>query len=106
MRTYKSIERPAQVLGMNLTDLGLVVGLLISSVLVLGVLSMAMHVSKLLYLASFLIVAALFYLLRYLSKHRPPGFLFGWVSFTFIQPRRVSLGVFPPAHEKTKNSRV
>ena len=37
MRSYKSIERPAQVLGMNLPDLGLVVGLFLAAVLAIGV---------------------------------------------------------------------
>ncbi|WP_257873625.1 hypothetical protein [Hymenobacter sp. J193] len=36
MRSYKSIKQPTQAPGMNLQDLGLLVGLFIGSVLLLG----------------------------------------------------------------------
>ncbi len=106
MRSYKSIERPAQVLGMNLQDLGLVVGLFIGSVLLLGFLGMAIKVPRLVYLVVILVELALLLGFRYLSKTRAPGFLMGWLSFTFIQPRRIAVGPIPTAHEKTKNRRV
>lgn len=106
MRSYKSIERPAQVLGMNIQDLGLVVGLFIGSVLLLGFLGMAIKIPRLVYLAVILVELVLLLGLRYLSKTRAPGFLMGWLSFTFIQPRRIAVGPLPLAHEKTKNRRV
>lgn len=106
MRSYKSIERPAQVLGMNLQDLGLVVGLFIGSVLLLGFLSLAIKIPRLVYLVVILAELALLLGLRYLSKTRAPGFLMGWLSFTFIQPRRIAVGPLPLAHEKTQNRRL
>lgn len=108
MRSYKSIERPAQVLGMNIQDLGIMVGLFIGSVLLLGFLGMAVKIPRLVYLLVILVEIGLIMALRYLSKTQAPGFLIGWLSYTFIQPRRVAVGVLPtPAHdEKTKNSRV
>jgi hypothetical protein len=106
MRSYKSIERPAQVLGMNLQDLGLVVGLFIGSVLLLGFLGMAIKIPRLVYLVVILTELALLLGLRYLSRTRAPGFLMGWLSFTFIQPRRIAVGPLPAANEKTKNRRV
>ncbi|RZJ58987.1 MAG: hypothetical protein EOO58_04485 [Hymenobacter sp.] len=108
MRSYKSIERPAQVLGMNIQDLGIMVGLFIGSVLLLGFLGMAVKIPRLVYLLVILVEIGLIIALRYLSKTQAPGFLIGWLSYTFIQPRRVAVGVLPtPTHdEKTKNSRV
>lgn len=106
MRSYKSIERPAQVLGMNLQDLGLVVGLFIGSVLLLGFLGMAIRIPRLVYLVVILVELTLLLGLRYLSKTRAPGFLMGWLSFTFIQPRRIAVGSLPAVNEKTKNRRV
>ena len=108
MRSYKSIERPAQVLGMNIQDLGIMVGLFIGSVLLLGFLGMAVKIPRLVYLLVILVEIGLIIALRYLSKTQAPGFLIGWLSYTFIQPRRVAVGVLPtPTHdEKAKNSRV
>ncbi|MFD1470244.1 hypothetical protein ACFQ48_18600 [Hymenobacter caeli] len=63
MRSYKSIERPAQVLGMNIQDLGLVVGLFIGSVLLLGFLGMAIRIPRLVYLVVILTELALLFAL-------------------------------------------
>ena len=108
MRCYKSIERPAQVLGMNIQYLGIMVGLFIGSVLLLGFLGMAIKIPRLVYLLVIVVEIGLIMALRYLSKKQAPGFLIGWLSYTFIQPRRVAVGVLPtPAHDKkAKNSRV
>lgn len=106
MRSYKSIERPAQVLGINLQDLGLMVGLFIGSVLLLGFLGMAVKIPRLVYLVVILVEFGLFLGLRYLSQKQAPGFLTGWLSFTFVQPRRVAVGPsLLPAHDKTAQNR-
>lgn len=111
MRSYKSIERPAQVLGMNLPDLGLVVGLFLAAVLLIGVAGMVVAVPRILYLLFLLALAVVLCALRYLAKHRPPGFLLSWLSFHRRQPRRIALGrarsgpaaggatALPPSHE-------
>jgi type IV secretory pathway VirB3-like protein len=92
MRSFKSIERPAQVLGMNLPDLGLVVGLFLAAVLAIGVAGLVVAVPRSLYLLILVVLVALLYGLRYLAKHRPPGFLLSWLSFHRRQPRRIALG--------------
>ncbi|WBA44297.1 hypothetical protein [Hymenobacter canadensis] len=102
MRSYKSIERPAQVLGMNLQDLGIMVGLFIGSVLLLGFLGMAVKIPRLVYLLVIVGELGLILGLRYLSKKQAPGFLLGWLSFTFIQPRRVAVGLLPTPSDDQK----
>ena len=111
MRSYKSIERPAQVLGMNLPDLGLVVGLFLAAVLAIGIVGLVVTVPRFLYLLIVILLVVLLYGLRYLAKHRPPGFLLSWLSFHRRQPRRIALGrprsgplaagsaAFPTPHE-------
>ncbi|MCB2380251.1 hypothetical protein LGH70_21855 [Hymenobacter sp. BT635] len=111
MRSFKSIERPAQVLGMNLPDLGLVVGLFLAAVLAIGVAGLVVTVPRFLYLLILVVLVVLLYGLRYLAKHRPPGFLLSWLSFHRRQPRRIALGrprsglsaagsaAFPTPHE-------
>ncbi|KAA5539645.1 hypothetical protein [Adhaeribacter rhizoryzae] len=103
MRSYKSIEKPAQVLGMNIMDLGLVVGLFIGSILLLGFLNMLIHIPRLVYLVVFLLEISLVLFLRFLTKTRPPGFLISWLSFKFVQPRRIAVGsVLPIALKNEK----
>lgn len=92
MRSFKSIERPAQVLGMNLPDLGLVVGLFLAAVLAIGVAGLVFTVPRFLYLLILVVLIGQLYGLRYLAKHRPPGFLLSWLSFHRRQPRRIALG--------------
>ena len=108
MRSYKSIERPAQVLGMNLQDLGILIGLFIGSVLLLGFLGMAVKIPRVVYLLVIIVEIALILGLRILTRTQAPGFLMGWLSYTFIQPRRLSVGPLPtpPDGKKTKNDRV
>lgn len=95
MRSYKSIERSAQVLGVNLQDLGLLVGLFIGSVLLLGFLGMAVKIPRLVYLLVVGAQLALLLGLRQLSKKQAPGFLVAWLSYTFLQPRRLAVGPLP-----------
>ena len=116
MRSYKSIERPAQVLGMNLQDLGLLVGLFIGSVLLLGFLGMAVKIPRLVYLLVIAGQIGLILGLRFLTRTQPPGFLLGWLSYTFVQPRRLAVGTAstplptplptPPDGKKPQNGRV
>jgi len=106
MRSYKSIERPAQVLGMNLQDLGILVGLFIGSVLLLGFLGIIVKIPRLVYLIVIVVEVLLLFGFRYLSKTQAPGFLLAWVSFKFSQPRRIAVGSLPSPYEKPKNKRV
>lgn len=93
MRSFKSIERPAQILGMNLMDLGLVVAFLIGAVMTLGIASALFSIPRLLYTLVLLLAIGLFIALRWMAKNRPPGFLMGFLSFHLVQPRRISLGL-------------
>ncbi|WP_157593445.1 hypothetical protein [Rufibacter tibetensis] len=90
-------------------DLGLVVGLFIGSVLLLGLLNLLLPVPRLVYLVVFLLEIGLLSVLRLLTRTRPPGFLLGWLSYRFLQPRRIAVGIFPKTlqkNEKRKNRSV
>lgn len=102
MRTFKSIERPAQVLGIPIQDLGFVALLLIGGGILLGVLSMLLPIPSKSYLVLLLLTAGLFFGLRWLAKHRPPGFLMGWLSYKIRQPKRLTLGpIYSPVTPQT-----
>lgn len=92
MRTFKAIERPAQVLGMNLMDLGLVVAFLIGMVMLLGIASAVVAIPGYLHTLVLLLTIVMFFGLRWLAKNRPPGYLLGFLSYQLVQPKRISLG--------------
>jgi hypothetical protein len=93
MLSFKSFERPAQVLGMNLMDLGLVVVFLIGAVMVLGIAATVVRVPQFLYTLVLLVSISMFFILRWMAKNRPAGFLMGFLSYHLVQPRRISLGL-------------
>ena len=103
MRTYKSIERPSQIFGMNVQDIGVMLVLFATSVFIMGVMRNFMTIPKSVFLLVIVAEVALLLGLRYLSMKRAPGFLLAWVSYTFFQPQRISVGVLPTppvTHEK------
>jgi len=107
MRTYKAIERPSQVLGMNLQDLLILVGIFLGSVFAMGIIGNMITVSRWVYLVVILVELALMWGVRFLSTKKAPGYLIAWISFRFFQPRRIRVGAFPtPGHGKIKNPRV
>jgi hypothetical protein len=95
---------------MNLSDLGVMVGVFFGSVMLLGYVGMAVKIPKTVYLAVLFVEIGLLFAFRHLSSKREPGFMLSWVSFKFYQPRRVTVGVIPKPipgdGKKLKNSRV
>ncbi|SNR89258.1 hypothetical protein [Hymenobacter mucosus] len=106
MRSYKSIERPAQVLGMDIQSLGLVFGLVIGGGMLLALVSMGTTVNPLVYLVLIVTAVGLFFTLRYLNKNRPPGFLMGYVSYHLRQPKRLTIGINHVQKQKGKAGRA
>jgi hypothetical protein len=92
MHTFKSIERPAQVLGISIQGLGLVFGILIGGGMLTGSLGIFINIPAVVYLLLLLSAAAVFFGLKYVNKHHPPGFLAGYLSFLLRQPKRLTLG--------------
>ena len=64
MRTYKAIERPSQVLGMNLQDIFILVGLFLGSVFAMGILGNMVTISRWGYLVIILAEIALMLFFR------------------------------------------
>lgn len=73
-------------------DLGLVVAFLIGAVMLLGIASTLIMVPQFLYTLVLVLALGMFFALRWMAKNRPPGFLMGFLSFHFVQPRRISIG--------------
>lgn len=106
MRSYKTIERPAQVLGIDIQSLGLVFGTLIGGGLCVGLLGMLLPISSWVYLLLLLTAAGLYGGLKYLSRHRPPGFLMGYLSFHLHQPKRLTVGIYHAKNQTRQAGRA
>lgn len=91
MRTYKSIERKSVILGMPVGDLLLLLSLLVALVLLGGVLGTFIRVSKYYYFGSLLFLIVLQFILRYLNRRKHPTYLASWISYHFLQPRRINI---------------
>ncbi|EMR00617.1 hypothetical protein [Cesiribacter andamanensis] len=93
MRTYRSIERKSRILGMPAGDLLLLLSLLVLLVLLGGIMGTFLKVSKYYYFSSLLAVLMLQFFLRYLNRRKHPSFLASWISYRFLQARKIT--VFP-----------
>lgn len=102
MRTYKSIERPSQILGIDLSNLFILMGFAIGSGVVLGGLSMIISIHWSIYVIDSVLSISMFYFLKFLSKNRPPGFALGFLSFHTRQPSRLTISQRPSTHVLSK----
>lgn len=105
MRTYRSLERKSIILGMPAGDLMLLLCLLVALVLLGGVLGTFLKVSKYYYFGSLFSVLALQLALRWLNRSKHPSFLASWISFYFLQARRITITPNPPYHGRITRSR-
>lgn len=102
MRTYKSIEQPSQVLGIDINNLFLVMGFVVVGAILVGLLGMVLDIHWIVYVLLILLSAGLFFTFKYLAKHRPPGFAMGFVSYHIRQPKRLSIGLPRTAQAKAR----
>lgn len=86
---------------MPVQDLLLLLALLISLVLLGGIMGTFMPVSKYYYLTSLCLVLLLLLVLRRLGRQQHPTFLSSFISYHFLQARRISL---PTESHETSHS--
>ena len=87
------MERPSQVLGIDLNNLLVVFAFTISSAMLIGFLGMVIDIHWSVYILVLVISIGLFFFFKYLAKHRPPGFAMGFMSYYLRQPKRLSIGL-------------
>ena len=102
MRTYKSFEGPSKILGIDVNNLFIVFGFLLLAGLAVGTLGLFLDIPWFVYVLVLLITLGLFFGFKYLAKHRPPGFVQGFLSFHIRQPKRLYVGAYRPK----KNVRI
>jgi len=91
MKTFKAIEKKAQLLGLPMQDMfALLFGL--SLAMVLGiVLNFFVPVTKFYFLAVLLSTVGAFFSLKRINKSKHPSFLFSYFSYRFLQDRKVGV---------------
>ncbi|WPP51839.1 hypothetical protein [Catalinimonas niigatensis] len=91
MKSFKSIERKAQLLGLPMQDLfALLFGLALAMVLGI-VINFFMPVSKYYFFAVLVGTIAAFFLLKRINLRQHPSFLFSLLSYRFFQPKRLEV---------------
>ncbi|MDF9799101.1 Flp pilus assembly protein TadB [Catalinimonas alkaloidigena] len=87
MKSFKSIERKAQLLGLPMQDLfALLFGLALAMVLGI-VINFFLPVSKYYFFAVLAATVIAFFLLKRVNLRRHPSFLFSLLSYRFFQPK-------------------
>ena len=91
MKTFKTIERKAQLLGLPMQDLfALLFGL--SLAIVVGIiLNFFVAVSKYYFLAVVVSVVGAFFLLKRINRRKHPSFLFSYLSYHLWQARKLEV---------------
>lgn len=89
MRTYKSIERKTNVLGIPIQEFGMLACLLVILILIGGIVGFFIDVSGKFFLFSLALVLSLYGVLRHAAQKKHPGFLLSWLSYHCFQPKTI-----------------
>nr|WKN34421.1 hypothetical protein K4G66_18760 [Tunicatimonas sp. TK19036] len=91
MKTFRTIEKQAQLLGLPMNDL-FVLLLLMSLFIVLGiVLNLMIPLSKYYFWSVIVFTLLAYFLLRKVNRQKHPTLLFSYLSYRFRQPRNISV---------------
>ncbi|GAB3283828.1 hypothetical protein GCM10027347_60600 [Larkinella harenae] len=91
MEVRKSLEQKTLILGIEIRDLGFVLGLFFGMMLLIGLLRMVIPVSSWWNLAALLGISFYIGLVQYGLKHKHPSFLISVISYYFFQPKKVHM---------------
>jgi hypothetical protein len=91
MKSFKSMERKAQLLGLPMQDLfALLFGLSVAMVVGI-VINFFLPVSKYYFFAVLFSTLLGFVVLKRINRYRHPSFLFSLLSYRFWQPKRLEV---------------
>ncbi len=91
MKTFKAIEKKAQLLGLPMQDMfALLFGLCLAMVVGI-VLNFFVPVTKYYFFIVLLSTVGAFFSLKRINKSKHPSFLFSYVSYHFLQDRKVGV---------------
>jgi hypothetical protein len=89
MRVYKSLERKSWVLGLPMTQIGLLICLFLVLTVLGSLIAIVVAVSGWYYLGTTFLTLALYLLLRRAARKQHPDYLLSFLSYRFYQPQRI-----------------
>ena len=92
MKTFRSIEKQAQLLGLPMTDLFALLFVMSLAIVIGIVLNFMIPMSKYYFWGVILSAVLAYLLLKRLNRQQHPSRLFSYLSYRFLQPRQVILG--------------
>ena len=91
MKTFRTIEKQAQLLGLPMTDLFALLFVMSLAIIVGIVLNFMVPMSKYYFWGVILSAGLAYLLLKRLNKRKHPSRLFSYLSYRFLQPRHLSV---------------
>ena len=89
MKTFRSIEKQAQLLGLPMTDLFALLFVMSLAIVIGIVLNFMIPMSKYYFWSVILLAVAAYFLLKRLNRQKHPSRMFSYLSYRYWQPRRV-----------------
>ena len=91
MKTFRSIEKQAQLLGLPMTDLFALLFVMSLAIVIGIVLNFMIPMSKYYFWSIILSAGIAYLLLKRLNRKKHPSRLFSYISYRFLQPRYLRL---------------
>ena len=92
MKTFRSIEKQAQLLGLPMADLFALLFVMSLAIVIGIVLNFMIPMSKYYFWAVILLAALGYLLLKRLNRNKHPSRIFSYLSYRLWQPRQLLLG--------------
>ena len=89
MKTFRSIEKQAQLLGLPMTDLFALLFVMSLAIVIGIVLNFMVPMSKYYFWGVILSAGVGYLLLKRLNRNKHPSRIFSYLSYRFLQPRQV-----------------
>ena len=106
MKTFRTIEKQAQLLGLPMTDL-FALSFIMSLAIVFGiVLNFMIPMSKYYFWGVILSAGVAYLLLKRMNRNKHPSRIFSYLSYRFLQPRQVVLGNSEKGRKENTGRRI
>ena len=92
MKTFRTIEKQAQLLGLPMTDLFALLFVMSLAIVIGIVLNFMVPMSKYYFWGVILSAGVAYLLLKRLNRQKHPSRMFSYLSYRFLQPRQVTVG--------------
>ena len=89
MRTYKTLERTSRVLGISLTEMGLLLLAMLTLFVLSALVQFFVAVSGWIHMGFMGLILGLYVILKRIGRGKQPGYLLSWTSFHFYQAKEI-----------------